>query len=538
MLVRAVDYADTVRRFTWTVPPRFNIAHAVCQRHLGTERLALIYQDAAGAISHYTFERLHDLSCRFANALQALGVRRGDRVAILLPQAPETLVAHLAIYRMGAIALPLFSLFGPEAIDYRLRNSDACVVVTDDAGLAKIEPIWSDLPGLRAVIDIDGSRGERVPGFDQLIERSSSSHTMVDTAADDPALILYTSGTTGQPKGVLHAHRVLIGMMPGVEFPHDFFPQAGDRIWTPADWAWAGGLFDVLLPGLFHAVPVLACRLPKFDADIAFDLLTRHGIRNAFMPPTALKIMRAQGTPRSPVQMRSVASGGERLGTDMLGWGRETFGVGINEFYGQTECNLVIGNCSTLMPTRDGSMGRAIPGHEVAIIDEDGASVPPGTPGSIAVRAPDPVMFLEYWRNPEATARKFRGDWLLTGDLGVCDADGYFWFHGRDDDVIISAGYRIGPDEVEGCIARHPAVSMVAVIGVPDPLRGEVVKAFIVVRPDHEPGPALAADIQGYVKTRLSGHEYPRAIEFLDALPMTITGKIMRRELRSRPPTV
>ncbi len=533
-LRRAADYAETVRRFAWAVPARFNITQATCERHLGADRLALIYQDAAGAVSHYSFERLHDLSCRFANALVALGVERGDRVAILLPQGPETLVAHLAIYRMGAIALPLFSLFGPEAIDFRLRDSEACVVVTDDAGLAKIEPIWAGLPGLRAIVDIEGDRGVRVPGFGALIERASSSHAMVDTAADDPALILYTSGTTGQPKGVLHAHRVLIGMMPGVEFPHDFFPQPGDRIWTPADWAWAGGLFDVLLPGLFHGVPVLACRLPKFDADIAFDLLARHEIRNAFMPPTALKIMRAQGAPRSPVRMRSVASGGERLGTDMLDWGWETFGVAINEFYGQTECNLVIGNCATLMPTRDGSMGRAIPGHEVAVVDEDGAPVPPGTSGSIAVRAPDPVMFLEYWRNPAATTRKFRGDWLLTGDLGVCDTDGYFWFQGRDDDLIISAGYRIGPDEVEGCIAGHPAVSMVAVIGVPDALRGEVVKAFIVVRPGHEPGPALAADIQAYVKTRLSGHEYPRAIEFLDALPMTITGKIMRRELRGR----
>jgi len=322
----------------------------------------LVYQDAVGSVTHYTFEQLHDLSCRFANALQALGVVRGDRVAILLPQGPETLVAHLATYRMGAIALPLFSLFGPESIDYRLRNSEACVVVTGDAGFAKIEPLWPGLPGLRAVVNVDGSRGARVLGFDELVARASSNHAMVDTAADDPALILYTSGTTGQPKGVLHAHRVLIGTMPGVEFPHDFFPQPGDRIWTPADWAWAGGLLDVLLPGLYHAVPVLACRLPKFDADIAFDLLTRHQIRNTFMPPTALKIMRAQGAPRSPVRMRSVASGGERLGTDMLDWGRETFGVTINEFYGQTECNLVIGNCATLMPTRDGSMGRTIPG--------------------------------------------------------------------------------------------------------------------------------------------------------------------------------
>ena len=534
MLIRAADYQETVRRFTWSTPPRFNIAHAICDRHVGAGREALIYQDASGTVTRYSFEDLLGLSSRFANALLALGVVRGDRVGILLPQGPETLIAHLAAYRMGAIALPLFSLFGPDAIEYRLRNSEASVVVTTDAGLAKIEPIWPTLAGVRAVINVEGARGERVPGFHDLVARASSSHTCIDTAADDPALILYTSGTTGQPKGVLHAHRVLLGMLPGVEFPHDFFPQPGDRIWTPADWAWAGGLFDVLLPALYHAVPVLACRLPKFEADIAFDLLSRHGIRNAFMPPTALKIMRQQAAPRSLVQMRSVASGGERLGIDMLDWGRETFGVTINEFYGQTECNLVIGNCASLMPTRDGSMGRPIPGHEVAVIDEDGAVLPFGTSGSIAVRAPDPVMFLQYWRNPEATARKFRGNWLLTGDIGVCDDAGYFWFHGRDYDVIISAGYRIGPDEVESCVAGHPAVSMVAVIGVPDTIRGEVVKAFVVPRDGFDPGPALVADIQAYVKTRLSGHEYPREIEFLSELPMTITGKIMRRELRSR----
>ena len=534
MLVRAQSYEETVRRFAWTVPPRFNIAHSVCDRHVGAGREALVHQDAQGAVTRYSFDDLHGLSCRFANALAALGAGRGDRVAILLPQGPETLVAHLAAYRMGAIALPMFSLFGPEAIEYRLRDSEACVVVTSDAGLAKIEPIWPALPSLRAVVNVEGGRGGRVHGFQELVARASPAHQRIDTAADDPALILYTSGTTGQPKGVLHAHRVLLGILPGVEFPHDFFPQPGDRIWTPADWAWAGGLLDVLLPALHHGVPVLACRLPKFDAGIAFDLLAQHGIRNAFMPPTALKIMRQQAAPRSPLRMRSVASGGERLGGDMLDWGRATFGVTINEFYGQTEANLVIGNCATLMPTRDGSMGRAIPGHEVAVIDADGAAMPPGQAGSIAVRAPDPVMFLRYWRNPEATARKFRGDWLLTGDLGVRDEDGYFWFHGRDDDVIISAGYRIGPDEVEGCLAAHPAVAMVAVVGVPDALRGEVVKAFVVPREGHAAGPELAADIQGYVKARLSGHEYPREIEFLDEMPMTITGKIMRRELRNR----
>ena len=533
MLIRTDSYEETVRRFAWEIPQSFNIARAVCDRHVGGGREALVYQDQNGAVTRYSFEDLFGLSCRFANALAALGVVRGDRVAILLPQGPEALIAQLAAYRLGAIALPLFSLFGPEAVAYRLSNSEARVVVTGDDGLAKILPVWAGLPTLQVVINVDGNRGQRVLAFQSLLAQASSRHTCADTAADDPALILYTSGTTGQPKGVLHAHRVLLGMLPGVEFPHDFFPQPGDRIWTPADWAWAGGLLDVLLPALYHAVPVLACRLPKFDADIAFDLLMRHDIRNAFMPPTALRIMR-QHSSRRHVPMRSVASGGERLGTGMLDWGHATFGVTINEFYGQTECNLVVGNCATLMPVRDNSMGRAIPGHEVTVIGEDGAALPPGQAGRFAVRLPDPAMFLCYWRNPEARVRKFCGEWLLTGDMGLRDEDGYFWFHGRDDDVINSAGYRIGPDEVEGCIAGHPAVAMVAVIGVPDGLRGELVKAFIVPREGYEPGPGLARDIQAFVRGRLSGHEYPREIEFLSELPMTITGKIMRRELRKR----
>ncbi len=533
MLIRAASYEEIVRRFTWEVPQHFNIARAICDRHVGGGREALVYQDQNGAVTRYSFEDLFGSSCRFANALAALGVMRGDRVAILLPQGPDALIAHLAAYRMGAIALPLFSLFGPEAVAYRLSDSEARVVVTGDSGLTKVLPVWAGLPTLRAVINVDGGRGQRVLGFQDLLAQASSRHTCVDTAADDPALILYTSGTTGQPKGVLHAHRVLLGMLPGVEFPQDFFPQPGDRVRTPADWAWAGGLLDVLLPALYHATPVLACRLPKFEVDVVFDLLSRHEIRNAFMPPTALKIMRQHGSHRS-FAMRSVASGGERLGVGMLDWGRATFGVTVNEFYGQTECNLVVGNCATLMPTRDNSMGRAIPGHEVAVIGNDGAALPPGEAGTIAVRAPDPAMFLHYWRNPEATARKFRGEWLLTGDIGLRDEDGYFWFHGRDDDVINSAGYRIGPDEVEGCVAGHPAVAMVAVIGVPDALRGELVKAFVVPRDGHEPGPALAEDIQAFVKSRLSGHEYPREIEFLSELPMTITGKIMRRDLRKR----
>ena len=538
MLQRQATYAETWSGFGWELPERFNIARAICDRHVGVSGEALVSEDAGGGVRRFGFAELKEMSGRLANVLTGLGVVRGDRVAVLLPQCVETVVAHLAGYRMGAVVLPLFTLFGPEAIEYRLRDSGACVLIAGDEGLAKLEGMRERLPGWRVVLGVDGAR-DGVPGFWREMERGAASFECVDTLAEDPALILYTSGTTGQPKGVLHAHRVLLGMMPGVELPHEFFPQPGDRMWTPADWAWAGGLLDVLLPSLFHGVPVLAHRMPKFDPEEAFAILARHEIRNTFMPPTALKIMRTVKDPaaRHGYRMRSVASGGERLGEEMLAWGREVFGLEINEFYGQTECNLVAGGCATLMEHREGSMGRAIPGHEVAVLDENGARVKAGEMGSIAVRAPDPAMFLRYWNNPAATEKKFRvgpdgARWLLMGDLGRADEEGNLWFQGRDDDVIISAGYRIGPDEVEECLMRHPAVAMVAVVGTPDAIRGEVVKAFVVAAPGHEAGAALAAEIQAFVKTRLSGHEYPRAIEFRESLPMTVTGKIRRRDLR------
>jgi acetyl-CoA synthetase len=318
--------------------------------------------------------------------------------------------------------------------------------------------------------------------------------------------------------------------------PHELFPQAGDLFWTPADWAWIGGLFDVLLPAWHHGVPVLAYRARKFDPEEAFFLMAKHGVRNTFMPPTALKLMRqaSEGRAHPGLRLRTVASGGETLGDELLDWGRATFGVTINEFYGQTECNLVVGNNAALFPVRPGSMGRAIPGHEVRVVDDVGVPLPIGETGQIAIRGPDPVMFLGYWNNPHATRQKFAGECLLTGDTGRRDSDGYFWFQGRADDVITSAGYRIGPGEIENCLMKHPAVAMAAVVGVPDPLRTEIVKAFLVLKPGQAAGPGLAREIQDFVKVTLAAHEYPRQIEFVDSLPMTTTGKIMRRELRKR----
>ena len=544
MLPAAKSYQELCARFRWKVPARYNIGVDVCDKWAGgAERLALIYKRRPGEpgpeVARYSFRDLKRLSNRLANALSGHGVARGDRVGILLPQAPETALAHIATYKLGAIAVPLFTLFGADALAFRLSDSGAKALITNAAGLAKIAELRARLPALEIVLSVDGpgeGPGDGAFGFHEELEKASDAFTPVDTAADDPALIIYTSGTTGPPKGALHAHRTLLGHLPGVELPQELFPKAGDLFWTPADWAWIGGLIDVLLPSWHHGVPVLAHRMAKFDPEEAFRLMADFGVRNAFMPPTALKIMRRVARPRERwnYALRSIGSGGETLGAGLLDWGRETFGLTVNEFYGQTECNLVLANCAGLMPVKPGSMGRAAPGHEVAIVDSDGTALPDGETGNIAIQRPDPVMFLEYWNDPAATRAKFAGPWLLTGDTGTRDPDGYFHFVGREDDVITSGGYRIGPGEVEDCLLKHPAVAMAAVVGVPDPLRGERIKAFLVLDEDAAASEALAAEIQDFVKTRLAAHEYPREVAFVDALPLTATGKIMRKDLRAR----
>ena len=461
--------------------------------------------------------------------LRAHGITRGDRVAIFLPQSPDVAAAHVAIYKLGAVALPIAVLFGTDALSYRLQNSGAKALITNAQGAAKLEEIRGEAPALSCVLSLDGNLPE-------LLSRASSDFTPVDTGPDDAAMMIYTSGTTGQPKGALHAHRVLLGHLPGAELPHYPFPLDGDRFWTPADWAWAGGLLDVLLPSLHHGVAVVARKVDKFDPEEAFALMEKAQVRNAFIPPTALRMMRAVKSPRGrfDFKLRSLASGGESLGVEALEWGKEAFGLTINEFYGQTECNLVLGSCAQLGAFKPGAIGKPVPGHTVAVIGRDGEILKAGEIGQIAVKRPDPVMFLEYWGRPEATREKFIGDWMTTGDQGVMDEQGYISFVGRDDDVISSSGFRIGPGEIEDCLIRHPAVALAAVVGKPDPVRGEIVKAFIVLKDGQAGTDALAAEIQNFVKTRLSGHEYPREVAFIDAMPMTTTGKVIRRLLREK----
>lgn len=534
MLTETDSYDKLYKNFRWKIPARFNMAAACCDRHADGGKRALIYVDEDGGSRNVTFAQMRDWSKRFANVLKADGVERGDRVAVFLSQSVELPVAHLAAWRSAMISIPLFALFGEDALEFRLSNGNAKAVVTDEGGFAKLQKIRDKLPDLKHIYVTSDKPPAGVKSFWQSIDKASGDFASVDTSADDPAIIIYTSGTTGNPKGALHAHRTLLGHLPGMEMIHDFFPKPNDLMWTPADWAWIGGLYNALLCSWYHGVPVVGGRAKKFEPQAAMQLMADYKIRNTFLPPTALKLMRQAGVKHGGVKLRSMLSGGESLGGELLDWVRETFGIDVHEVYGQTECNLVVASNAKLAPIVPGSMGCATPGFDVRIVNESGEELPRGERGIVGVRVPNPCTMLEYWRNPEATKRKYSGGFLMTGDLGIQDRDGYFWYVSREDDVITTAGYRVGPSEIEHTLMKHPAVAIAAVVGIPDPIRTESIKAWIVLRPGFEAGDWLAKDIQEFVKVQLAAHEYPRFVEFANELPMTATGKVLRRELRTR----
>ena len=524
--------------FSWQVPTHYNIGIDACDRWAdGSGRLALI-EEVAGETKHYSFDQLKDYSNQMANTLQAAGVKQGDRVGILLTQSLATGIAHLATYKLGAIAVPLFALFGLDALSYRISHADIGVIITDDGGFDKLKAIRDEIPCLKTIFNVNQEQSDESSlSFWSELAKQPIEFDVVNTHADDPAIIIFTSGTTGKPKGACHAQRVLLGHLPGVATSHNNEMNSDDAVfWTPADWAWIGGLLDLLLPAWHYGRPVVASRASKFSAEDAFELMEKHQITHSFLPPTALKMLRFIEQPRLKwpcLKLRSIASGGETLGKELLHWGRENLDITINEFYGQTECNMIVSSCAAEFPPKAGSMGKAAPGHQVHIIDSDGQPVAAGIEGDIAVLRPDPVMFLYYWDDPGATAAKFKGDYSLTGDRGVMDDDSYLFFVGRDDDVITSAGYRIGPGPIEDGLLSHEAVSMAAVIGVADAERTEIVTAFIVLKEGFQESEELKKSLQDHVRTRVAAHEYPRQIYFLDELPMTTTGKIIRKELRN-----
>jgi len=535
-MLRGETYGEVCTNFRWEIPEFYNIGIDVCDKWaLDKARVALIYIDPHGKEQKFTFRELRDKSNQLANALEANDIKVADRVGILLSQRPETLISHIAVYKLGAIAVQLLTLFGPDAIEFRLQDSKAKAVITDKENLPKIYEIKERLPHLKLIIAVDCGKEKYADDFWDWVGKGSRRFSPVKTRPDDPALIIYTSGTTGQPKGTLHGHRLLPGILPGFEFFHNLFPREGDFMWTPLDWAYIGGSYDAVFPTLHHGCPMLAYRPRKFDPEEAFYMMAKYGVRNLMAVPTVLRMMmHAVKNPRERfnIRLRSITAGGETMGEELCGWTREHLGVNINEQYGQTECDLVVGFCSEIMEIVPGAIGRAVPGHRVEIINPDGRIAAPDELGEIAVKAPDPVMFLGYWKNVRATEEKFVGDWMRTGDYGRKDKDGTFWFSGRQDDIIESGGFRIGPGEVEDCLMGHPAVSLVGVIGVADPVRGEIVKAFILPRAGVTPDKALEKSIQDHVKKRLEAHAFPREVVFVDEMPRTKTGKILRTELR------
>jgi acetyl-CoA synthetase len=528
--------------FSWNVPQHVNIARA-CVDDQRAADTALIVDDGA-AQSRFTFGDLTSLSRRFAQALSDLNIGAGDRVGVMVPQGVEVVTAHLGSFRIGAVTVPLSVKFGPEAVAYRLAHSGARLLVIDAESYERVRTALGGVESLHTVLvvgsgastrgDDIGLAGVTVRPFDDVYAATELEHT-ADTESDSPAIIIYTSGTTGRPKGALHGHRILPAHMPGVRTAFMNAPQPDDVFWTPADWAWIGGLFDVLFTALAMGCRVVATP-GKFTAEGAVGVMRRHRVTAAFVPPTALKQMRSAGLTAADTDglaLRILATGGETLGAALRDWIQQTFATPINEFYGQTEINMVMGTRVDLRPPEKDSMGSAFPGFEIGLLDSSGSPVDAGEVGEICVRAGGPGQLLEYWRQPDATAEKVHDGWIHTGDLARRDAAGNVFYEGRADDIISTAGYRVGPGEIEECLLSHPSVAMAAAVGTPDELRGEAIHAFVVLAEGEQPSDELSSELQRHVKSRLAFYQYPRQITFRSELPLTTTGKIMRRELRA-----
>ena len=530
------SYEDICRKFSWQIPEYFNIADAVCDRWADdTTRIAMTHENLDGSVKNFTFSEIKRYSNQFANLLNSLGLEQGDRALVLLTQSPECAISHVACFKSGIVSCLASVLFGPDAIQHRLTSTNAKVCITNKANLSKVQNIRGACPWLKHIVVVDDDLPSHALSLWGSIADQSDTFDNVKTLSEDTAWISFTSGTPGQPKGVLMPHRILLGNKPLFEYYYDYGPREGDTLWSPADWAWIAGLINILLVGWYSGCRVVSTDMEGFNAEAAFRILGQHDITVSLLTPTVLKLMRQIDSEESPeLQLRVVLSGGEAVGKELALWAGGRFGLTICEGFGQTECNGMIGTNPRLMAVRHGSLGKAMPGSVCAIVDDDGNEVERGVQGNIAIKRPHPAMFSGYLNNPEATDDKFINDWMITGDLGEQDEDGFLWFHGRTDDVITSSGYRIGPTEIEDCLLKSPAVQLAAVIGVPDETRTELIKAFIVVSENTDPTDALAESLKELVRENLAKHEVPRLIEFVDSLPMTTTGKIMRRTLRDQ----
>ncbi|WP_129112904.1 acyl-CoA synthetase [Halegenticoccus tardaugens] len=544
------SYEAARSSFSWDIPEGYNLAYDLLRKHDDATRPALYQAFPGGRRETYSFSDLDRRSNRLASALAARGVGRGDRVAVVVPQKPANVLTHLACWKLGAVSLPLSVLFGDDALRYRLRDSGARAVVADESVRETLASVAPDCPALETALVVDAGEdpstiGKQADGatawarFEVVLADGDESFELADTDADTPAVVLYTSGSTGPPKGVLHGHGVWTGHCPAfwMYFEGDV---RGDAVyWTPADWAWIGALGDLVFPAWHYGRPVVGYPMGAFDPEAAFALAEEFDVTHAFVPPTAIRMMMGVAAPaeRFDLSLRAICSGGEPLTPEILDWATdELAGTVVNELYGQTEANLLVTNCRRWFPARPGSMGKAVPGHDVAVVDpETGEERPRGEVGEIAVRREgDPVVFREYLDRPEKTAAASVDGWHLTGDLAVRDEEGYFWFKSRDDDLIITSGYRVGPGEIERVLLEHRAVEQVGVVGVPDETRGEIVKAFVQPATDAFDPDVVREELRDLVRDRLAKYEYPREIAFVEELPQTTTGKIQRRKLRER----
>ena len=592
-------YTTLHKGFGWQVPEYFNMAQVCCARWAATpdatERIAIQALNTGGLATFYTYAELQAQAIRLSHVLTWLGVARGDRVAIVMPQRFETAVAYMAVLQMGAVAMPLSMLFGPDALDFRLQDSEAVLAICDESSIDNLLSVRGNCPQLGRVLGVGAAAAKADVDYAAALAGAPDHFAAVDTRADEAAVLIYTSGTTGNPKGALVPHRALIGNLSGFVCSQNWFGFDGRTntnsaavFWSPADWAWTGGLMDALLPTLYFGRPIVAYS-GRFSPQVAFELMQRFGVTHTFLFPTALKAM-MKAYPGEPgrsvreqfgLQLQAIMSAGESVGDAVFDYCKDQLGVTVNEMFGQTEINYIVGNCAPTLvaartalppegaypalgrpgggvgppvgvgwPAKPGSMGRAYPGHRVAVIDDAGQVCAPGVVGDVALHRldvhgdPDPIFFLGYWKNEAATQAKFSGDWCRTGDLATCDADGYLWYQGRADDVFKAAGYRIGPGEIENCLVKHPAVLNAAVVPKPDRERGSLVKAYVVLAPEYiarKPSGTgararfdaqLVAALQAHVRGKLAPYEYPKEIEFVDALPMTTTGKVQRRVLR------
>lgn len=527
------NYDELIKTFKWSIPSYFNIGEAILDRKVREglgDNVAVYYEDEEGNHSVYTFSQLKKLSDSLITLLKENGVKKGDVIGVYLQPRVETIVSILTIYRLGGVTLSISPLMGVDAVEYRIKQSGAKVIIMEGSRKEVRERLKNVT---KIVVDGEANRENEIE-FDE-VKEASGIYDAVNTRSEDPAQLFYTSGSTGTPKGVLHAHRFLLGHIPTYQLYFEMAPKEEDVFYTPADWGWIGAIGDVLLPSLYFGKPIVAYRRTgKFSPKDTLAVMQKYKVTCAFIPPTALRMIRREVS--SPIKdydlkLRAISSAGEAVGEELIEWAMKELSPNVNEFYGCTEANLLTVNNS--LWRKIGSVGKPVPGHEVAVIDEQGNKLI-NQIGEIAVKIGDPVLFLGYYKNPEATAKKFRGDWFLIGDLGIMDEYGYIWFKGRADDVIKVSGYRLGPEEIESIILQHPAVQEVAVIGKADKLRGNIIKAFIVLKEGYSPSEELVTEIQQLVKSRLASYAYPREIEFVKELPRTETGKLKRFELRKR----